>query len=563
MGRSSTHWRLLVSWAVVAVPATAGADDVWTSVAPGIEHLHRTTAGPQDYHVVLVELTRPEIYLRATGPGENGQRVSSFAASAGALVAVNGDLWDADNWAAYDPLGLAVNDGWVWSDDTDVWSFLVCDPSKQCSYDPWGHLAASSPRWWTAIGGMQDWLVIDGAPQHYDSSYYQQRNPRTATGLTQDGGTLILLVADGRSDAAAGFTFDDLTAVMMELGAWNSINHDGGGSSTLVIGGVVQNVPSEGGERVVANHLGIMVADHTDPACVGVENSKQCVDATQFRTCTGGLDRGLADCGAFGLTCETDGLFAYCVDPRCVEGGQVSFCLDATRIAMCVDGVYSEGDCAAYGLPCVAGLGTAWCYADFHQGTPVASSLGAPAGGELSLAADETAEIWFELENTGLTTWSPGVTKLAPIPRDTDCLLAGPDWLTPQRAATVAVPVAPGEQARFSFSLTAPASGTHALAFGMLDEGVTWFADPPAGGGPTDDTLLVTVRVDEGTAGAGGGSAGGAGSGAGPGGAVAGSDDGGCGCALPGRPPAPRELGGVPALLLGGLGWIRGRRARP
>ena len=62
----------------LALPQAALADDQWTNVAPGIDHLHRTAPGPQDYHVVLVDLTRPEIYLRATGPGENGQRTSSF-----------------------------------------------------------------------------------------------------------------------------------------------------------------------------------------------------------------------------------------------------------------------------------------------------------------------------------------------------------------------------------------------------------------------------------------------------------------------------------------------------
>jgi hypothetical protein len=561
MARAPRRTWLLTAAALCALPALARADDVWTTVAPGIQHLHRTTADPQDYHVVLVDLTRPEIYLRATGPGENGQLTSSYAASVGALVAINGDLWDANNWNAYEPLGLAVGDSWKWRDDTDSWSFLACDPSKQCSYDPWGHLAPTSPRWWTAIGGMQDWLVIDGVPQAYAPDPYQQRNPRTATGLTQDGKTLILLSVDGRSSVALGMNFAELTAVMMEFGAWNSINHDGGGSTTLVIGGSVQNVPSDGAERVVANHLGVLISDHTDATCVGVENSKQCVDATQFRTCIGGIDRGLSDCGAFGLTCETEGLFAYCVDPRCVNGGQVSFCLDATRIAMCEDGVYSEGDCAGFGLPCVEGLGTAWCWADFHQGVPAASSLGAPEGGQLALDAGATAEVWFELANTGLTTWTPSVTKLAPVPRDTDCPLAGPDWLTPQRAATVTAEVPPGSTGRFTFSLVAPDSGSHDVAFGLLDEGITWFADPPAGGGPVDGALAVTVQVNGSSADAGGDA--GPSSGPGTGAGITDGDGDACGCTLPGR---PRSALGGSALLMGLLVLsrhrIRGRCGR-
>jgi hypothetical protein len=471
------------------------AEDTWSTVAPGIEHLHRTTAAPQDYHVVRIDLGRPEIWLRATGPGENGQRTSAFAASVGATVAVNGDLWDADNWNAYEPLGLAVGDGWGWRDDTDVWSFLACDPLKRCSYDPWGHLATWSPRWWNAVGGMQDLLIIDGVPQVYDSAFHNARHPRTASGLTADGLTLILLVADGRSAAALGMTFADLTAAMVEQGAHQAMNHDGGGSSTLVIGGAIQNVPSDGAERTVANHLAVMIADHVDDACVGQESSRTCTDGTQMRTCIGGLDRGLGDCAIYGLTCEQEGLFAYCVDPRCTNGGQLNVCVDETRIGFCTDGVYSEGDCAGFGLPCVEGLGTAWCYADLLQGEPAASSFGAPEGGDATAVVGEPREVWFDLVNTGTVAWQPGVTFLAPVPRDAASPVGAPSWPSPTRAATVASEVLPGATGRFTLSLVAPAAGDHAVAFGLVQEGVTWFADPPAGGGPADGVLHVTLHA--------------------------------------------------------------------
>jgi len=473
----------------------ARAADTWSTVAPGIEQLHRTTSAPQDYHVVLVDLTRPEIWLRATGPGENGQRTSTFANSVGATAAINGDLWDANNWAAYEPLGLAVGDGWKWRDDTDIWSFVACDVTKQCYIDPWGHWEEHSVRWFNAVGGMQDLLVIDGVPQSYSPAFYNERHPRTSIGLTADGGTLILLIVDGRRPGALGMTFGELTAVMMEFGAYNAMNNDGGGSSTYFANGTVRNIPSDGSERTVANHLAIMVADHTDPACVGVENSRQCIDNTQMRTCTGGLDRGTGDCAFYGLTCEQEGLFAYCVDPRCVNGGQASLCLDQTRIGICEDGVYREGDCAGFGLPCVEGFDTAWCWADFYQGEPVGSSLGAPDGGALTVTTGEAPTVWFELQNTGLVTWIPGVTILAPIPRDVDSPLAGPDWITPHRAATVTTDVAPGAVGRFTFTLNPPGPGDYTLDLGLLAEGVTWFADPPGGGGPADGVLHIALHV--------------------------------------------------------------------
>lgn len=91
-----------------------------------------------------------------------------------------------------------------------------------------------------------------------------RRNPRTAFGITADG-RLLLLVADGRGAAqtpgrdrplGVGLTIEELRRVMRHLGAVEAINLDGGGSSTLVIGSTVRNLPSDGGaERPVANAL--------------------------------------------------------------------------------------------------------------------------------------------------------------------------------------------------------------------------------------------------------------------------------------------------------------------
>lgn len=488
---------LLLSAVLLLMPAKIMAGDTWTNVAPGIDHLHRTTSEPQDYHVVLVDLSLPEIRLRATGPGENGRRTSAFAADVGAIVAINGDLWDADNWSAYEPLGLAVGEGFKWSDDTDVWSFLACDVTKKCWYDPWGHFAEHVPRAFNAIGGMQDLLVIDGEPQYYNTSFHNSRHPRTATGVSHDGSVLILLVADGRRTGALGMTFADMTDVMMEFGAWNAMNSDGGGSSTMVVSGSIKNVPSDGAERVVANHLAVIVSGHIDENCVGVENSRLCIDETRMRTCTGGVDLGIGDCAYYGMTCETDNLFAFCVDPRCKNSGNAAFCLDETRIAFCEDGRYFEGNCAGYGLPCVEGFGTAWCRADFRKAEPIASSLGAPDGGIISMTLGEEVLVWFELRNDGHVPWIPGVTILAPIPRDVESPLEGPDWIAPHRAATISGEVLPGEIGRFTFTVAPQETGEHILPLGILDETITWFADPPAGGGPEDGELSVTLVVDD------------------------------------------------------------------
>ena len=77
-----------------------------------------------------------------------------------------------------------------------------------------------------------------------------KRNPRTAIGVDA-GGFLYLLVVDGRSQQSLGMTLPELQAYVTGMGLTNAINLDGGGSSTLVVGGSVVNKPSDGRERRV------------------------------------------------------------------------------------------------------------------------------------------------------------------------------------------------------------------------------------------------------------------------------------------------------------------------
>jgi hypothetical protein len=81
-------------------------------------------------------------------------------------------------------------------------------------------------------------------------------HPRTAVGFSRDSATLILLTVDGRSENSGGVTLVDLARLMRRLGAWQAMNFDGGGSTTMVIDGAVVNAPSDKtGEREVGNAL--------------------------------------------------------------------------------------------------------------------------------------------------------------------------------------------------------------------------------------------------------------------------------------------------------------------
>lgn len=93
-------------------------------------------------------------------------------------------------------------------------------------------------------------------------------HPRTAAGVSRDGKYLYLLVIDGRQPQYSwGATTGEVGQWLAALGAWDGINLDGGGTTTLVIeqadGFRVINRPIHGGkpgtERVSASHLGVFV----------------------------------------------------------------------------------------------------------------------------------------------------------------------------------------------------------------------------------------------------------------------------------------------------------------
>ena len=73
-------------------------------------------------------------------------------------------------------------------------------------------------------------LIINGVPQDPGPSGV---NPRTAIGQRADGAVLMLVI-DGRQLSSAGATYDDLIEVMLQFGAVNAMNLDGG-SSTVAI----------------------------------------------------------------------------------------------------------------------------------------------------------------------------------------------------------------------------------------------------------------------------------------------------------------------------------------
>ncbi|MFG2666824.1 phosphodiester glycosidase family protein [Streptomyces sp. NPDC048387] len=121
-------------------------------------------------------------------------------------------------------------------------------------------LPASGPAPVTALGGRGT-LVAGGTPLRHDGEANDAAAPRTAVGLSRDGRRLSLVAVDGRQRDSGGLTLTGLGALMHRLGAYEALNLDGGGSTTLLAAHpgaaalTLENSPSDGTPRPVANGL--------------------------------------------------------------------------------------------------------------------------------------------------------------------------------------------------------------------------------------------------------------------------------------------------------------------
>lgn len=173
--------------------------------------------------------------------------VSSAAKGKAAQYAINGD-----GWATNKPLSLAASDG-------DLYNPVQYDGRPFINITRDGIIKASTVNdstCYNLVSGTR-WSVKAGVnvfANDTDPEHVIELNPRSAIGYTKNN-EIILCVVDGRSASNRGVTLKELSAIMLEAGAWYAVEMDGGGSSALFVKDRIVNAPSDGSERAVINQL--------------------------------------------------------------------------------------------------------------------------------------------------------------------------------------------------------------------------------------------------------------------------------------------------------------------
>lgn len=254
---------------------------------PAATYQHEIRQSPNEsIHLITIDLTDPRVKVTVVGGGADPDGdgpwtttllpVREIANREKFDIAVNGDFFETraekdasgksigfvhGKWAS--PAGPAETDGKLWKSPAATRPALLIGDGKAAvqQVDP----AKPLPEWARQAVGGNVILVRDGKPVSHKNA---DRHPRTVAGVDKGGTKLILLVIDGRQkDLSIGMTYVELSRELIAAGAWDGINLDGGGSTTLVMRDPqtrelkVVNSPSDGRERNVADVLGVKVGE--------------------------------------------------------------------------------------------------------------------------------------------------------------------------------------------------------------------------------------------------------------------------------------------------------------
>jgi hypothetical protein len=306
--------------ALCAGASTLEAQPVVTNPYPGITHITRTETMPYfrcpgcpqppsprlaRMHIVLVDLTAPEIHFKMTPSGTNlpavlpgsttpgwpvvpfevvRQQTLGFLNDAHAQVAINSHFFapfpvpGGSTQGAYAyVIGLAASRGNVYSAfEAPIQNYAIVTDAPAVNIDAsnnasivhrdqafadgkhvledvqlWNALAGSAQIVTNGVTTIPDYkdathpdelLTPNGTYTRGGKSWYYLSNARASIGLTQDRRTLVLFTVDGTNGGHGMLVKEVADLLRTDYQVWNALNLDGGGSTTMAMEDPVTHV---------------------------------------------------------------------------------------------------------------------------------------------------------------------------------------------------------------------------------------------------------------------------------------------------------------------------------
>ena len=211
--------------------------------------------------------------------GDDGQYLTTISEREESLVAINagGFVDEAGDGTGGIPVGITISEGeYLWTDTYKGQGGLI-----GLNNDNKLILGKYSVRQ-TETLGIRDgvtfgpFLVVNGEPVKMSGNGGWGRSPRTAIAQRQDG-IILFLVLDGNRTLGRGATLKEVQEILVNYGAYNGANLDGGTSTSMTVRSSLINDPTtqSGSHRTrpVATAF-ILEADDSDDGDYSVVKDK-------------------------------------------------------------------------------------------------------------------------------------------------------------------------------------------------------------------------------------------------------------------------------------------------
>lgn len=221
-------------------------NDEWADCPDGIKLINVRGDTYRGYLMIVRDPSK--VYVATSSnfrSGMPGLKIFEALEKEGALAAINaGGFPDLGGSGAGDvPIGLTISKGeLLWGDRYSYYNGVI-------GFNKDNILMVGNMTGQQALdAGMRDCvcfgpiLVVNGEPAQINGAS-GSLNPRTAIGQRADGAVLLLCV-DGRMPSSLGASYADLRDIMVEYGAVNAANLDGGSSTHMYYKGEAVNVSS-------------------------------------------------------------------------------------------------------------------------------------------------------------------------------------------------------------------------------------------------------------------------------------------------------------------------------
>ena len=258
---------------LVTIDRTGGltaASDEWANYPDGIR-IEKYKGKSFNAYIMLVR-DPSRVYLglftyKGFSTSIPGKRLNVAIEDEKASAAVNAGAFNDDGTAGAQvgsvPAGLTISGGKVVS---DVYKGMVPDQGF-CGFDTDDKLVvaksmtASQAQELNIRDGCEfgPVLIINGQVNQEVYSGNSGFNPRTCVGQRADG-CVIFACADGRQAGSMGATYKDMIDILVEYGAVNACNMDGG-SSTIMMYRDVNGLYGEPGQVQVINSYSVLQSE--------------------------------------------------------------------------------------------------------------------------------------------------------------------------------------------------------------------------------------------------------------------------------------------------------------